>query len=125
MRKVFGFIGGVVLAYVLVSSLLFTYRLSTAYFQTQQPSVEVTEGITKTIHVAVLPPDQVAHGCGGSALGCTWTFGSQCILFLPPIPEQGRSPSLAGTGWYVAESLVIWGHELAHCVGVDIHGEGE
>ncbi len=99
--------------------------------QTWQPAPGIPDTSTQlvtefTITVVETDPKMIMQICGGpDILACAYSTGNACIIWVPSIREDGRSPSLSATGFGVLKDMAVWGHELAHCVGVDIHGTRE
>lgn len=125
MNKIVRFFIGVGIAAIVAVPVI-------GYINQQESNTKVhvvTSKVTST-YVSIVwnetDPASVREACGGQdVLGCSYRQGSQCVVFVTEIPKNGRSPYLSDTGFAVLNAAAVWGHELAHCVGVDIHGDGK
>lgn len=126
MRNVIRFLAGVAIAAVVAVPVLY-------YIDKQDESntvVHVTTSKVTSTFVSIVwnetDAESVRQACGGQdVLGCAYVQGSQCVVFVTEIPKKGRSPYMTETSKGVLDAAAVWGHELAHCVGVDIHGDGK
>lgn len=129
MRKILKW-SSIVLAGLITGTGVVTVILCSNYWSPQPATVVFVDTTVVTSTQVTLiwnetTPEVVEAQCGGEGvLGCAQRIGDTCFVFVAPIPDEGRSPSLAGTSYQVLTAVAVWGHELAHCVGVDIHGDG-